>query len=468
MYTQVLDSALKRHMDENERSALLHQLMLLKNASLELVNTVIGIISNNNDNDLILVSGALAGNSDFLVQKVIVKELIERLNLMLSSSDVGAVTTLIYALGNSRSKLIVNPLLPTLEHNDIDIQISAIRSLKFHLDQPDVEQAIIALLHLSREDIILEEVLNALLYTCQNKILTSPSKGLIIAIMNRAVQLKNPHLYELVAKYLHELKIDDIDIYMGILKHHDNYGDLQYDYVSGADGNYSKIKRGTDWDSSYSSYNSVSSYSTRRSDVTNYPNHRAYIYGQSFDISSLGMTVGIGAFSGMAIGSRSVSYKQFAKATADVNLFGFSYSVASLEISTYTYGDHSYQKIFLKRGSSTRKNEDSKVSPQCKRKTTNIDGYSAQIFKREISFYVYITSIDFDISGTASFDVSTGGCTCLTNSPPTAKVNSDLGLSFSLSVSGSTSVSLTVRIYSCVPSYITIHLMEHLWMYLRI
>ena len=454
MYTQVLGSALKRHMDENERSTLLHQLMLLKNASLELVNTVIGIISNSNDNDLILVSGALARNSDHLVQKVVIKELVERLNLMLSSSDVGAVTTLIYALGNSRSKLIVNPLLPTLEHNDIDIQISAIRSLKFHLDQPDVEQAIIALLHLSREDIILEEVLNALLYTCQNKILTSPSKGLIIAIMNRAVQLKNPHLYELVAKYLHEMKIDDVDIYMGILKHQDNYGDLQYDYVSGTDGNYSRIKRGTDWDSSSSSYNSISSYSTRRSDVTNYPNHKAYIYSQSFDVSSLGMTVGVGAFSGMAIGSRSVSYKQFAKAAADVNLFGSSYSVTSLEISTYTYGNYLYQKKFLKRGSSTRKNEDSKVSVQCKKNTINFNAYSGEIFEREISFYVYVTTVYFDISGTASFDVSVGGCTCLTNSPPTAKANSDLKLSFSLSVSGSTSVSLAVRMHRCVSIYI--------------
>ena len=448
MHTQVLGSALKEHMDENERSELLDQLMLIKNASLELVNTVIGIISKNNDNDLILALGALARNSDLLVQKVVVKELVESLNLVLSSSDVGTVTTLIYALGNCRSKLIVFPLLSTLEHNDIDIQISAIRSLTFHLDQPDVEQSIITLLHSSREDVILEEILKALLYTCQNKILTSPSKELIIAIMNRAVQLKNPHLYELVAKYLHDLKIDDIDLYMDTLKRQDNYGYLQYDYASDTDGNNSRIRRGTDWDSSSSSYNSVASYYTRRSDVTNYPNHKAYIYGQSFDIGSLGMTVGVGAFCGMAIDSQSVSYKQFAKAAADVNLFGRSFTVASLEISRYTYGNYLYEKILLKRGISTRKNDDSKVSTQCKRKTTNLYGYSSVIFTMKKYLFVYVAIVHFEVSGRASFDVSTGRCTCLTNPPPTAKASMDLTLTFGLSVSGSTTASVLVRMYS--------------------
>ena len=186
--------------------------MLIKNSSLELVNTVISSISSNNDDELILALGALVRSSDLLVQKVVINELLERLNKVLSSGDVEASTTLIYALGNSRSKLIVFPLLPSLEHSDIDIQISAIRSLKFHLDQPDVEEAIIALLHSSEEDIILEEVLNALLYSFQNKILISPSKELITAIMNSAVQLENPHLYELVGKYLYDAKVDGTDI----------------------------------------------------------------------------------------------------------------------------------------------------------------------------------------------------------------------------------------------------------------
>ena len=447
IHTQVLGSALKRHMNENERSAFLHQLMLIKNSSLELVNNVISSISSNKDDDLILALGALARNSDLLVQKVIIDELLERLNSVLSCGDVGAVTTIIYALGNSRSKLIIVPLLPSLEHDDIDIQISAIRSLKFHLDQSDVEEAIIALLHSSEEDIILEEVLNALLYTFQNKILISPSKELITAIMNSAVQLENPHLYELVAKYLYDTKIDGTDIYMDTLRKQHNYGNFQYDHISETDGNYSRIKRGSDWDESDSDYNIVASYYTRRSDVSNYPDHKAYIYDRSFSAGSLGMSVGVGAFSGMAISSRSLSYKHFAKAAADVDFFGRTYSLASLEISRYTYANLLYEKRYLKRGSSTLRNDDSKVSAQCKKTTSSYDSYSAEIFKFGTSFYVYVTSINFDVSGRASFDVSLGRCTCLMNLPPTVKSNTGLTLSYSLSVTGDTFVSLAVRMY---------------------
>ena len=447
MHTQVLGSALKRNMNENERSALLHQLMLIKNSSLELVNTVISSISSNNDDDLILALGALARSSNLFVQKVVVNELLERLNTVLSSGDVGAATTLIYALGNFRSKLIVFPLLPTLEHDDIDIQISAIRSLKFYLDQSDVEEAIIALLHSSEEDIILEEVLNALLYTFQNKILISPSKELITAILNSAVQLENPHLYELVAKYLYDAKVDGTDIYMDMLRQQHNYGDLQYDRVSETDGNYSRIKRGSDWDKSNSDYNTVASYYTRRSDVSNYPDHKAYIYTQSFSAGSLGMSVDGGAFSGMAIDSQSASYKQFAKAAANVDLFGRTFSLASLEISRYTYANMLYEKRYLKRGSSTLRNDDSKVLALCKKTTSSYDSYTAEIFEFGTSFYVYVTSINFDVSGRASFGVRLERCACLTYPPPTAKANTDLTLSFSLSVSGDTSVSLAVRMY---------------------
>ena len=421
--------------------------MLIKNSSLELVNTVISSISSNNDDDLILVLGALARSSDLLVQKVVVNELVERLNTVLSSGDVGTITTLIYALGNSRSKLIVFPLLPTLEHDDIDIQISAIRSLKFYLDQSDVEEAIIALLHSSEEDIILEEVLNALLYTFQNKILISPSKELITAIMNSAVQLENPHLYELVAKYLYDAKVDGTDIYMDMLRQQHNYGDLQYDHVSETDGNYSRIKRGSDWDESNSDYNIIASYYTRRSDVSNYPDHKAYIYARSFSAGSLGMSVGVGAFSGMAISSRSLNYKHFAKAAANVELFGNTYSLASLEISRYTYANTLYEKIYLKRGISTLRNDDSKVSAECKKTTSNYDSYSARIFKFIKTYFVFVTFVVFDVSGRASYDVDTGRCTCLMNPPPTAKANTGLTLSFSLSVTGGTFTILTVRMY---------------------
>ena len=159
-----------------------------------------------------------------------------------------------------------------------------------------------------------------------------------------------------------------------------NYWDLQYERVSETYGNYFRIKRGSDWDESNSDYNIIASYYTRRSDVSNYPDHKAYIYARSFSAGSLGMSVGVGAFSGMAISSQSLSYKHFAKAAANIELFGRTYSLASLEISRYTYATMLYEKRYLKWGSSTLRNDDSKMSAQCKKTTSNYDSYTAEIF----------------------------------------------------------------------------------------
>ena len=103
----------------------MHQLATIKNANLDLVNTVISRITSSDD-DIVPVLGAMARYSNFTVQKVVIDELLARLNAALSSSDNEAVTTLTYALGNSGSQLAVSPLLSTLQFDDIDIQISAI------------------------------------------------------------------------------------------------------------------------------------------------------------------------------------------------------------------------------------------------------------------------------------------------------------------------------------------------------
>ena len=145
IHKQVLGSALKGHLSDDERSALLYQLMLIDKASLDLVNVINSSISNSDD-DLILVLGALARDNSVTIQKVVVDELLKRLNAVLSSDITGAVTTVIYALGNSASKLSIFPLLSILQCNDIDIHIAVIRNLESYLDQPVVQQANITLL----------------------------------------------------------------------------------------------------------------------------------------------------------------------------------------------------------------------------------------------------------------------------------------------------------------------------------
>lgn len=438
---KILGSALIKKLNEDERSALYYQLALIRNASLDLVNTVISSIRCNDDG-IILVLGALARNSNLIVQKIVVNELLKRLNTALDSSDNETLTTLIYALGNSGSQLAISPLLSTLQYEDIDIQISAIRSLASHLDQPVVQQAIITLLPLTDEDKILEEILKILIDVYENKILTNPSKELITATINSAIHLENPNLYELAAKYLHLLKIDGTDIYLDLLKQQHNYGEAQCDHISELYKKDSRVKRGSDWDESNSDFDVVASYSQRGSDVINYPYHKAYIWGRTFGVDKLNMKVGVGAFAGINISYSNAGYKFFAKAVAKVDVFGIKINVVDIEASSYASGNALSYKLYLKLGNSVDKDINEKYSLEIKN-TTNIDR-SKDIFYMRWPIFVYVGTVNVYIKGTVSFNMKIILCVSLSILPIAVKGEVNAKLSLNLRITGGAYASLLV------------------------
>ena len=436
---------MRKNLDEDERSALLYQLALIKIPSLYLVNTVISSISSNSDG-IILVLGALARNKNATVQNVAINELLKRLNTELSSGDKEALITLIYALGNSGSQLAIFPLLSNLQYEDIDIQISAIRSLASHLDQPVVQQAIITLLPLTDEDKILEEILKILIDAYENKILTNPSEELITATINSAIHLENPNLYELATKYLQHLKIDGTDIYLDLLKQQYNYGEAQRDHISELYKKDSRVKRGSDWDESNTDFDVVASYSNRRSDVIDYPYHKAYIWGKSFGKDKLNMKVGAGAFGGISINSTNVSFKFYTKLVAEVNVFGIPINVLDMEVSSNTLGKSLIYKLYLKQGNSVDKTENRKIDLALNftKDTTNI-ARSRDIFYKRWPIFVYVTTINVYIKGTVSSGMNIGTSARISLIPPTAQGTVDTKLSLNLRVTGGTYVSLLVN-----------------------
>ena len=158
-------------MSEDEQDALLHQLIQLSKPESKLVETVICINSSNDDN-LVLVLGALARNNDDTIQSKVVKELLRQLSIAKSTGNSSdAVVFINYALGNTGSRLAIDALLSSLSHEDVDIQISAIRGLDIHVDQSPVQQALIILLKTSTEDAVLEEILTILIDAFNNKVL---------------------------------------------------------------------------------------------------------------------------------------------------------------------------------------------------------------------------------------------------------------------------------------------------------
>ena len=399
-------------MSEDEQDTLLHQLVQLNKAEYHLVDTVISVNPSNDDN-LLLVLGALARNNDAAIQHKIVKELLRRLSIAKSTGNSSeAIAFINYALGNTGSRLATDALLSSLNHDDIDTQISVIRGLEVHLDQPTVQQALINLMETSAEDVVLEEVLAILNDAFNNKVLQNPSKELLNAIVDMAVKLENANLYELVIQYLKLVGTSEAQEMISIIMQQHNYGQVTNEQVSNVAGD-SRIKRGTDWDSSSSSYyNLVASYSQRRNDVLTYPTHKAYIWGEKHGITNLNVKVGMGAFVGAYCGGTTNRLKVFGKAVTKVHVLGSDYNIGHLEYTDYTDNTALYHKVYVKLGSAVLTNINYRYALSCRASRQTLWDTSRTVFNRGISYFIYVGTLNFNIRATASTTGTSGVCMC--------------------------------------------------------
>ena len=121
--SKILGSVLTRSLGEDEREVLLYQLAQLSKANSELIDTVINVMPSNEGN-LLLILGALARNNNVAIQLKVVQELLKRLNVTKSTSNsTEEVVSINYALGNTGSPLVIDALLSSLSHDDVDIKI---------------------------------------------------------------------------------------------------------------------------------------------------------------------------------------------------------------------------------------------------------------------------------------------------------------------------------------------------------
>ena len=397
-------------MSEDEQDALLHQLIQLNKPESHLVDTVISINSSNDDN-LVLVLGALARNNDDAIQSKVVKELLRRLSIAKSTGNSSdAVVFMNYALGNTGSRLAIDALLSSLSHEDVDTQISAIRGLDIHVDQSPVQQALIILLKTSTEDAVLEEVLTILVDAFNNKVLRNPSKELLNAIVDMIIKVENANLYELLIQYLRLLGTNEAQGMINIIMQQHNYGQVTNDRVSDvADG--SRIKRGSDWDQSSSDYDLVASLAQRRDDVRTYPTHKAYIWGDKLGIKQLNLKVGAGAFVGAYCDKTNNHLKVFGKVVAKLHVLGSDINIAHFEYSDYTSGNYLYHKVYARLGSTVIKNINAAYTV-CKNSKETLWDRSITVFDRNFDHFLYITTMSFDIRATATTTMTAGFCMC--------------------------------------------------------
>ena len=425
-------------MDEDERDALLHQLSQVTNAGSKLIDTIINMNPSNGDG-LLLILGALARNNDAAIQSKVVNELTRRLDAAKSSGNSSEdIVTINYALGNTGSRLAIDALLSSLDHDDLDTQVAVIRSLNIHLDQPAVQQALIILLAKVIEDKVLEEMLMILKDGFDNYILRNLNKTLLNAIVNATIRLENPNIYELLIEYLTLVGTDEALSGIDKILQQYNYGDVAHEHTT----SNSRVKR--QWDTTESTYNLIASYYDRRSDVRNYPTYASYLMWRNYGINQLYLQVGAGTFSGAYCSGNTKRLKLFNKVGARGFVLGRALDMAHLEYTETSSGRYRYERVYVKLGPTVYINTyESTYVRGCLRITGTWWHKSRRVFTYRFSYFVYVATINFDIYGTVSTRADGGACVCPSSLAGCSKVKP----SVTLRVTGGASVNLAVSTY---------------------
>ena len=410
----------------------------ITNAGATLIDTIIKMNPANED-DLLLILGALARNNDAAIQSKVVNDLIRRLEAAKSSGNSSEdIVTINYALGNTGSRLAIGALLSGLDHDDLDAQVAVIRSLDVHLDQPAVQQALITLLATITEDKVLEEVLLILKDGFNSNVFNNPNKDMLNAVINATIRLENPNLYELLIEYLTIIGTDEALRNIIIIMQQENYGEVMHEHAAGD----SRVKRG--WDSTNSFYNLIASYYDRRSDVLTYPRYKSYLMGRNYGINSLYFQIGAGTFAGTYYSSATKRMKLFNKVAARVIVLGKTIEVARLEYSERTSGSWRYHKVYVKLGSTVRTNVYKPSYVGCTSSNRNWWYKSSSVFTYRYNYYVYVATISFYISGTVSTRGDGGICMC----PASLSACAEITPSVTLRITGGASVNLAVCSYN--------------------
>ena len=331
---QVLLEALQSSSTDEEKETITIVISTIQNAHMEFVvglQQLLTSMKQSIEKDSLLLSfGALASNAEQEVELAISTFLLQQIN---SDNDVFNVLHLILAMGNTGSNHVVSTVIDYVSHPSKEIQKAALQALvKFtYLEQV---QSSLGELLASGPD---EEMLNVITMTLIEGQLYA--EGMDIEI---SIESSYPMLSTLVTAVLNT---NDTELIGRVAL-----------YVRKVGGGrvlpllhqlHTRLRRGTDWDESNSDYDCVASQSSRASDVSTYPQHKAYIHGYRIGNDEVNMNVGGGIFLGISNDCNDM--KAFARACAQSNVFGEKFSLAEIEFSVQkseaTISGRAYAKI---------------------------------------------------------------------------------------------------------------------------
>ena len=379
---------------DEEKATVTIVISTIQNAHMEFVaglqQLLLAMEDSVEKDSLLLSFGALASNAQPDVEFAIATFLVQQIS---SVNDNDVSIHLLLAMGNTGSNHVVSTIIDYMNHPSKEIQKAALQALvKFtYLEQ--VQSSLGELLASGPDEEILNIVTKILiegqLYAEEMDIkISMESSYLMLSSLVRAVLRTNDtELIGHVALYVRKVG-----------------GERALSLLHQL---HTRLRRGSDWDASNSNYNCVASQSSRASDVSTYPKHKAYIYGKRLGTSDVNMKVAGGIFLGTSNDCNNM--KAFARACAQANVFSESRNLAEIELSAQKSGSTISGRGYAQVGGTTLLNYARSVdATYCLRYDRSLYENRRRLFRYSYSIWIYAgyveASISLYLSLTADFD----------------------------------------------------------------
>ena len=400
--------------DKEERNTLISYIAFANTPHIKFIQMLEKLINVDivSSNPLLLAYGSLAssvtGNRGSTEQHI-VGFLLHRLNELekLRLENISwPLIHLIHSLGNTESNLTIEPLLRYLNHDDLDVQLAAIGALRVHTAEPTVQEAFSSVLQSATVEEQVEQITQTLIegleHTKLNHKQGEVNEDFLILLVSAAMHSNDSKLHDLVLHYLQQLDSKIVRYLIDALKDfmakNPGFEERDVYYVNDDRENgtaKARHRRGSDWDAVNSIYNLVASYAQRRSDVKNYPKHKAYIWGKKFGLKKVYAQIAAGGFAGLKLDGS--GYKLFAKAIAQGYAFGKKATALHAEFLRRRSGSSIYQKIYAKVVGKTLINQAGYLPSGCSTLTKNLYSANIKIFRFKYSVFIYVGTLDFYI-----------------------------------------------------------------------
>ena len=339
---------------------------------------------------LLLSFGALASNAQPDVEFAIATFLVQQIS---SVNDNDISVHLLLAMGNTGSNHVVTTIIDYVNHPSKEIQKAALQALVKFTYLKQVQSSLGELLASGPD----EEILNIV-----TKILIEGQLYAEEMDIEISMESSSPMLSSLVTAVL---RTNDTELIGRVSLYVRKVGGERA--LSLLNQLHTRLRRGSDWDASNSNYNCVASQSSRASDVSTYPKHKAYIYGKRFGTSDVNMKVAGGVFLGTSNDCNNM--KAFARACAQANVFTESRNLAEIELSAQKSGSTISGRGYAQVGGTTLLNYARSVdATYCLSYERSLYESRRRLFRFSYSIWIYAgyveASISLYLSLTASFD----------------------------------------------------------------